>query len=131
MQDVAAAAGVSPGLLYTYAAGKEALFSLVVQREVGVDVDALTLPVANPAVTHLEALIKKILRGSPSPALDATEKSSRRPTDARAELAAIVGSYYDRVNQGRNVIRVVERCALDWPELADLFYNRSRKSFVT
>lgn len=32
MADVAEAAGVSPGLLYTYAANKEALFQLVILR---------------------------------------------------------------------------------------------------
>ena len=37
MTDVAAEADVSPGLLYTYAASKESLFHLVLQRELGVD----------------------------------------------------------------------------------------------
>ena len=56
MADVAAAAGVSPGLLYTYAESKEALFALVVQREAGVDIAALPLPVTTASDAELVAL---------------------------------------------------------------------------
>ena len=48
----------------------------------------------------------------------------------RAELAAIVGEHYDRVARYRRVIKLVERSALDWPELADRFYVRGRRPFV-
>jgi AcrR family transcriptional regulator len=130
MQDVAERAGVSPGLLYTYAAGKEALFLLVLQRESGVDVEALRLPVENPDPKQLEALIRKILRGSGSPALDVVEKATAPAADARTELRAIVADHYDRVHLGRNVVRLVERSALDWPELAEIFYGRTRGPFV-
>src|SRR5436305_15250802 len=64
MQDVAAVAGVSPGLLYTYAAGKDALFALVIQREAGIDVDALALPVANPDASDLEHIVERVLRAA-------------------------------------------------------------------
>ena len=53
MSDVASAAGVSPGLLYTYAESKEALFALVVQRETGVDIASLPLPVRTASDTEL------------------------------------------------------------------------------
>jgi AcrR family transcriptional regulator len=131
MQDVADAAGVSPGLLYTYAAGKEALFALVVQREVGVDIDALALPVADPEPAKLEALVRKAARALvASPTLDAAERSTRRPKDASAELARVVGEQYDGVHNARRFLKLVERCALDWPELADVFYGRMRRPFV-
>src|SRR3954464_15633565 len=59
MTDVAAAAGVSPGLLYTHAESKEALFALVVQREAGVDIAALPLPVGTPSDDALIALVRR------------------------------------------------------------------------
>ena len=62
MTDVAAAAGVSPGLLYTYAESKEALFALVVQRESGVDIAALPLPVATASDAELVALVRERAR---------------------------------------------------------------------
>src|SRR5436853_6449152 len=61
MADVAAAAGVSPGLLYTYAESKEALFALVVQREAGVDIATLPLPVGTPSDHALVALVRRSL----------------------------------------------------------------------
>jgi AcrR family transcriptional regulator len=130
MQDVAQAAGVSPGLLYTYAAGKEALFSLVIQREAGIDVDTLTLPVPNPDAKDFEAVVDRVLRAAMrGPSLDAVERTPAA-TDARAELRAIVGELYDRISEARRLLRLIERTALDWPELADRFYNRGRRPFV-
>ena len=41
MDEIAREAGVSPGLLYTYAAGKEAPFQLAQLRELGVDIERL------------------------------------------------------------------------------------------
>ena len=52
------------------------------------------------------------------------------PPDARDELAAIIGEHYDRVHRYRRVIRLVERSALDWPELADRFYVKGHRPFV-
>src|SRR6476660_228183 len=57
----AAAAGVSPGLLYTYAESKEALFALVVQREAGVDIAVLPLPVTTASDAEFVALVRTAL----------------------------------------------------------------------
>jgi AcrR family transcriptional regulator len=131
MQDVAEAAGVSPGLLYTYAAGKEALFLLTIQREAGVDVDTLPLPVPNPDPSELTTLITKTIRARMQPpALIAAEKSARAPRDVRAELAAIVAEHYDGVYDCRRLLRLIEKCAIDWPELAEAFFDRTRKNHV-
>src|SRR6478735_4800131 len=58
MSDVAGAAGVSPGLLYTYAESKDALFALVVQREAGIDITSLPLPVPAASDAELVALVR-------------------------------------------------------------------------
>lgn len=130
MSDVAAAAGVSPGLLYTYAAGKEALFSLVVRRELGEAVDAIALPVPNPEPGDLERLVVRGVRGiARNPVLEAAEAVDD-PADAATELATVVGEIYDSVYRYRRFIRVVERSALEWPELAEQFYERGRRPVV-
>jgi AcrR family transcriptional regulator len=130
MADVASAAAVSAGLLYTYAAGKEALFYLVVQRELGVDLARLALPVPDPDPEAMQALIRAALHEvSRIPTLEAAA-SIDDPADAGAELAAIVGEHYDALHRYRRVIRLVERSALDWPELADRFYVKGRRPFV-
>lgn len=130
MSDVAAAAGVSPGLLYTYAAGKEALFSLVVRRELGEAVDAIALPVPNPEPGDLERLVVRGVRGiARNPVLEAAEAVDD-PADAAAELATLVGEIYDSMHRYRRFIRVVERSAVEWPELAEHFYERGRRPLV-
>jgi AcrR family transcriptional regulator len=129
MADVARAAGVSPGLLYTYAETKEALFNLVLQRELGVDVDALPLPVPTPDPAATRKLVGQALwEVGTIPTLDAAGDA---PADVGAELAAIVGEFYDRVHRYRRFIRLLERSALEWPELADRFYERGRRPFVS
>lgn len=130
MSDVAAAAGVSPGLLYTYAAGKEALFSLVVRRELGEAVDAIALPVPNPEPGDLERLVVRGVRGiARNPVLEAAEAVDD-PADAATELATVVGEIYDSMHRYRRFIRVVERSAVEWPELAEHFYERGRRPLV-
>src|SRR3954447_17601662 len=131
MQDVAQAAGVSPGLLYTYVAGKEALFSLIIQREAGIDVDALDRPVPNPDADDLERIVDRVLRAAmKGRTLDAAERRADLAPDARGELHAIVTELYDSISHARRLLRLIERTALDWPELADRFYNHGRKPFV-
>ncbi len=130
MTDVAAGADVSPGLLYTYAASKEALFYLVVQRELGVDLAAVPLPAPDPGPDAVQLLIRTALREvSRIPTLDAAA-ALEDPPDARAELAAIIGEHYDNLHRYRRVIRLVERSALDWPELADRYYVKGRRPFL-
>lgn len=128
MSDVAAAAGVSPGLLYTYAAGKEALFSLVIQRELGVDVDALPLPIAAPAPGAIETLVADTMRelgrgpivtGNGPPAVD-----------VRTEIETLVGNAYDAVYRYRYFLKLVEKSALDWPSLSDGYYESGRQPLV-
>ena len=130
MADVAAAAGVSPGLLYTYAESKDALFLLAVLRETGRDIDSLELPLRSPEEGEVRAVLRKGLqRVGYVPTLDAA-MGTDDPADARAELSAIVSEHFDGVNANRRLIMLVERCARDWPELASLFYDRGRKGFV-
>src|SRR3954449_12525427 len=97
MSDVAAAAGVSPGLLYTYAESKEALFALVVQREAGVDISALPLPVSTATEAELVALVRSALDALVDVrALDAAEAIDT-PDDIGAEVAAIVAEHFDAI----------------------------------
>jgi AcrR family transcriptional regulator len=62
MADVAEQAGVSPGLLYSYAADKESLYHLVIQRELGVDIDETELPVPKSDTDTLAKLTRRAMR---------------------------------------------------------------------
>ena len=127
MADVAAAAGVSPGLLYTYAESKEALFALVVQREAGVDITALALPVGTASDAELVALVRAALDDLVAVRALAAAEATDAPDGIEAEVAAIVAEHFDAILSCRTLLRLVERCAADWPALAATFYEDGRR----
>lgn len=129
MSDVAAGAGVSPGLLYSYAENKEALFALVVQRESGVDISTLALPVVAPAPRTLTALLRVAFAELTMTGLDDIPQSESAE-DVRTEIATIVGAHFDAVGNARRLLQLVERCASDWPELTRSHFGKNRRSLV-
>ena len=130
MDEIARAADVSPGLLYTYAEGKEALFQLAQLRELGVDISQFELPVPKPSPSEMQAVSKRAFREIAAiPTLDAASKIDA-PTDVREELAAIVREHYVGLHRYRRFVRLVERSALDWPEMAERYFERGRQPHV-
>lgn len=129
MSDVAQAAGLSPGALYTYFTSKEALFDWVVAHgaEPGPVAAPARLPVPDPAPgtteKHLRESIGRALR---LPALDAA-LARRRVGDARAELTAIVDEIYERIDHSRVPATVIERSAPDLPELFQIYFVETRR----
>jgi len=128
MADVARAMRVSPGTLYAYVTGKEALFHLVVDRaftdDAGSSVPLLPIPTPPPGAT-LARLRERLAADIAIPALDAALRRARAG-DPGAELAAVVAELYDRIARAWPGIVVLERSALEWPELAHVFYGEAR-----
>jgi AcrR family transcriptional regulator len=130
MDEIARCAGVSPGLLYTYAEGKEALFQLAQLRELGADISQSALPVAAPSANDMQAVARRAFKEIAAvPTLEAALKTDQ-PEDARDELAAIVREHYDALHRYRRFVRLNERSALDWPEMAERYYTHGRKNHV-
>jgi AcrR family transcriptional regulator len=132
MSDVARELRVAPGTLYGYVAGKEALFHLVVDRAFTGDgrLAAPALPIPTPpAGATLARLRDRLARDSTLPALE-TALRRGRPADPRAEVEAIVGALYDRIAGAWQGIVMLERSALDWPELAHVFYAEMRRGLL-
>src|SRR5689334_15542516 len=132
MSDVAREMRVAPGTLYGYVAGKEALFHLVVDRAFTADGHgrAPALPIPNPPPGATLARVRERLAAdSALPPLDAALRRAR-PADARAELEAIVGALYDRIAGAWQGIVMLERSALDWPQLAHVFYVEMRRRLL-
>lgn len=129
MVDVARAAGVSPGLLYSYATGKDALFHLVVQRELGMPVDS-DGPAGVPDAAALEELGRRALHDVATIPTIERAAAGDAPADPRAEMASLVGELYDRVHRYRVFIRLMERSASDRPDVAARFYDEGRAPIV-
>src|SRR5262249_49972731 len=132
MADVARAMGVAPGTLYTYVTGKDALFQLVVDRAFGpgaaVTPPALPIPAPPPGAT-LARLRERLTKDAALPSLDAALRRAR-VTDARAELSGVVDELYERIERTWRGIVVLERSALEMPELAHVFYAEMRRGLV-
>jgi AcrR family transcriptional regulator len=132
MTDIAAAAGMAVGTVYNYVDGKEALFWLLVTQGAGqrLEVGPDDLPVRAPAQTVvLDRLRAAVARNFDLPALD---HALTRPkaADAGAELRAIVEQLYDRTAATRRQARLLERSALDLPELFQVFFVETRRGLL-
>jgi AcrR family transcriptional regulator len=129
--DVAKEAGISSGSLFTYVESKEALFHLVFAHGFGHFAEVLPpLPLATPAPGETVELIGQGLRKVPAPRLRAAFDEDH-PSDAGAELGGIVDERYGIIEQLWPLLAVIERCALDLPELETFYFGQARRGFFT
>lgn len=131
MADVAEAMEVSPGSLYNYVESKEALFHWIIEhggRETPVETPA-ELPIRTPAPGVLEARLREHLEAAFQLPLFEAALARRRVDDAESELTALVDEIYERVASNRRVMKVVERSAVDLPELFQLYFVKLRRDY--
>jgi AcrR family transcriptional regulator len=127
--DVAARMGVAKGSVYTYVESKEALFDCALRHADSPDPIQLpdTLPVPTPLPgSTLETVRKRVAGGAAMPALSAA-LSRKRVTDVRVELETILGELYDTLARHRTAIKLLDRCAHDYPELAKVWLREGRE----
>lgn len=132
MSDVAKAMGVSHGSLYNYVESKEALFYLLVDRGGRASGGPLPaqLPVRAPSrEVVLRRLEQQIENTFALPKLEAALRR-RRVRDARAELEEIVRELYARTEETRGGAAVIERSALDLPDLFQVFFVKVRRHLL-
>jgi AcrR family transcriptional regulator len=132
MAEVARELGVSPGNLYNYVEGKDALFHLVLRRGLGErpGEQPPQLPVTGASVeVTADWVARRLDFVSDFPELEAAFARTQ-PPDPRAELEAVVGELYDVLVGLRLGADVLERSIEDVPELARIFAGRRRELFV-
>ena len=131
MEEVASALGVAKGTLYLYVESKEALFDAVL-RYAGKPIAAPPqLPIPTPrAGATLAYLRGAIGRKEILPAL---MRATRGPTgpDGRAELEAVVRELYRTLAGERERIRLIDKSARDFPDMAAFWFDRVRQRTVT
>jgi len=131
VQDVADVLGVSKGALYGYATGKLALFSAALRYADGVEPlpDRSMLPVSAALPGDLAAVVRARLAGQ-LPDLELTAALQREaPPDGVTgpeELAVVVRDLYWRLSAHRFAIKLVDRCAPEFSELRQVWFEDGR-----
>lgn len=131
MADIAREMGLSPGSLYNYVESKDALFHWIIENAVGdgpvepPDTLPIRLPGANETERRLRAQLEQ---GFHLPTFEAA-LARRRVGDARRELDSIARELYDRIERNRRPMVLVERSALDLPDLFALYFVSLRRDF--
>jgi AcrR family transcriptional regulator len=128
MADVAAAMGIAKGTIYLYVESKAALFDFALRHADG-PVPVLSdaaLPIATPEPGELEQALRRglVREAAPPPLLAALEHE--RADDVSRELEAIVRALFAISRRRRGMIRMIDRCAGDHPELSKVFYEGGR-----
>ena len=129
MADIAREMGVAHGSLYNYVESKEALFLLLVERWGQLESDLATrdLPIRTPSMQSIVTRLRqRVAETFPLPALDAALRR-RRPEDAARELEEIVRELFVRTEDSREGATILERSAVDVPELYALFFEQVRQ----
>jgi len=131
--DVAARLGVAKGSIYTYVESKEALFDCVLRYADHAESIELPerLPVRTPLPGATLAMVEERLSEEGAlPALAAALERAR-VADIEAEFEAILSEVYDALAQRRTAIKLLDRCAADYPELAKHWYRAGREGTLS
>jgi AcrR family transcriptional regulator len=124
--DVAAKAGMSTGSLFTFVESKEALFHLVFLHWFEMPSERLPdLPLATPGPGETLAVIEAGLAQVELPRIRAA-LAEKAPVDVAEELREIVGERYALIEHYWPLLAVIERCAVDMPELETAWFGLSR-----
>lgn len=126
--DIAQEAGVALGTIYRYAESKVALFDAAVRHGLGDSAasEPKRLPLANPEPGATLAFLRKALIEFYDRLAADREAAASGQHPIEEELRLIIGSLYDALAQNRGGIRIVDRSAREWPELAELFFSQVR-----
>jgi AcrR family transcriptional regulator len=128
--DVASDLGIAPGTIYTYVESKEALFHLVMERAAGRTEEPTALPIPSPEPGETAKFSVHALGGT-SKLTELNAAAEREKADDIAEeVEAIVRELYGTISRGRQLIGLIERSAVDLPELRTGFYVKGRRAFL-
>lgn len=133
VQDVADILGLGKGTLYGYAQSKAALFAAAVRYADAHEQVPSTaeLPVPTPADGEIATLISERL-GREIRDMTLTQ-ALREPLPAShtgADIGLVVADLYQRLARHRIALKLVDRCAPELPELAEVWFSTARNAQV-
>lgn len=131
MADVADTLGVAKGTIYSYVASKEALFDFVIRHVDEGSIPALErLPIPTPKPGATLRYVRERLAKEPLVG-EIMAIAKRRPRgDVVAELEVVLGKIYDVLAKNRRSIKLADRCAADYPDLAEVWFRGGREGLL-
>src|SRR5688500_6605500 len=129
MADVAQRLGLAKGTLYGYVESKEALFDAAIRLADGQTPlpDTAELPLPTPKPRATVRYVRERLAAESGELVLARVVAANAPTKhAEAELAEIVIDLFRRISRNRRVLKLLDRCAVDYPELARVWFGDGR-----
>ncbi len=132
MADVTQAMGLSPGAIYRYVESKEALFDLVVRAGAMPEqsFDNLKLPIATPKPGATVRFLRDTLHREGRIKSLESALNRKSANNAKEELQGIITELYSRIARYRVGIKLLDRSALDWPQLAQLWSGQLRATVI-
>jgi AcrR family transcriptional regulator len=132
MDDIAAEMGVSKGTLYNYVESKEALFFLIFDQGFGKRAigPRRKLPIPTPPIAATLRRVRERMLTATQVHLLESALAKEAVAGPRAELEAIIREFYTVIAEMRHAGDLIERCAPDVPQLAELFYIQGRRSLI-
>jgi AcrR family transcriptional regulator len=133
MADVAERLGVAKGTVYGYVESKEALFDAAVRFADGAtELPAISdLPLRTPEPGQTVAYIRqRIAAESAEMVLVHVVTGKRAIRDAAKEVEAVLSDLYRRIARNRLALKLVDRCAVDYPDLARTWFVEGRSAQV-
>lgn len=131
--DVADAMKVSPGTIYLYVEGKEALFDLVIRHTTAENPDwleSVEIPVASPPPGATLEFLREVLdRKGQWPLLEAA-LGTPSVSDVGVELEGVVREQYRLMTRHRAGLVLLTRSALEFPGLLEVFVLGLRKRLI-
>lgn len=127
MADVAATLDIAMGTLYREVAGKDALFELALRRALNLPI-AASRPLEGSSPSALALLVEsELTRRARWPELTRARRG-RKLTPASVE--AVLGELYDQCARDRGIIRLLDRCAVELPTLAEPFARVLKARYI-
>lgn len=133
MADVAAAMGVAKGTLYLYVESKEALFDAVLRY---LDSDETApqpppLPISTPLPEDTLAYVRTELARNSELGSLTTALARRQVRDVADEFATILFDLYDVLARNRRRLKLLDRSAREYPEIAALWLEGGRGGILS
>jgi AcrR family transcriptional regulator len=132
MEDITEALGLSPAAIYRYVESKEALFDLIVRAGALPEhsFDDLELPVRTPKPGATVRFLRETFQREGRIESLESALSHKSIVSPKQELEGIIRELFARVARYHVGIKLLDRSALDWPQLAELWSGQLRSTLV-